>query len=879
MDELIGKTVGAYTIVEKIGEGGMAIVFKGYQKSLNRYVAIKILREELAHDPEFINRFRREALAIANLNHPNILHVYDAGVAYGHYYLVMDYAEGGSLQDLLRRGPLDVGRTISIISQLADALDHAHQRGLVHRDVKPSNVMLTREGHPLLTDFGIAKVLYETTSLTRTGAALGTPDYMAPEQIQGQPVDGRTDIYALGIMLYEMLAGWAPFRSSTPVATLYRQVNEPPPPLHQANIAIPPWLDAVVGKALAKQPAARYQRASELAQDLRRQTVTVAPGGMPPSARTVPPPVPSVPTVAASRPAARGRSPLLLWLGALAVLLLAVVVVASYMLLREEGLGWLQASSTPVVIVIPPQPTEPLLPTQAVEPSPMPPTTVSLPTATPPTPVPTRPPTVQPTQAPTLPPPTAAPTRPPTSTPVREPGLITGFEEFGTWKRGDQPNGTFTQSRDLVHRGNYSGRLEYDFPTSGNDFVVFQQVHAIAGQPATISAWVYGDGAGHFFNVWIKDADGQVWQVPLGTVTHSGWAQMVGKLDPGQPWPFAHISGPDNGTIDYPISFAAVVLDDRPDPFIGQGTIYLDDLRAETGEAVNPSAPGEAGSPTSAPAARLEVLGKIAFSAGGALYVVAAATGQQLAAPIAHMRQPDLRNDGQVIIVNGEGGGKDSLWTAWPGGGLDREQSTHPDDYHPFFSPSDPGRFVYDSTMMGKGHHNLFIGHLNNRRENRDPLSFGGGPIIGSHPIWLADDQLVYTGCDYGFGNGANCGLFKVPSWGGEPVRILPGSLNDLASDSHGSLILFTSQRDGNWEVYLIRSDGSGLRNLSNSPTSNDGLGTFSPDGKLVAFVSNRDGQWAVWAVRTDGSNPTRLFTLPAPPTGPWTDERISWGP
>ncbi len=620
MDELIGKTVGAYTIVEKIGEGGMAVVYKGYQESLNRYVAIKILREELAHDAEFINRFRREALAIANLNHPNILHVYDAGVAYGHYYLVMDYAEGGSLQDLLRRGPCDIGWTISIVSQLADALDHAHQRGLVHRDVKPSNVLLTRDGHPLLTDFGIAKVLYESASLTRTGATLGTPDYMAPEQIQGQPVDGRTDIYALGVMLYEMLAGWTPFRASTPVATLYRQVNEPPPPLRQANISVPPWLEAVVERALAKQPAARYQRASELAQDLRRQAVSAAPSYLPSSAQIVPPPVPSIPTVATSRSTARRRSPVLVGLAVLAVLLLAAVVVAGYALLREGGLGWPAASPTLVVIVIPPQPTEPSSPTQAVEPT-LPQVAPSSPTATRPAPPPTLRPTTQPTTAPTSPPPTAVPTQATTRAPtaVSEPGLITGFEEFGTWKRGDQPNGTLSQSRDQVHRGNYSGRLDYDFPTSGNDFVVFQQAHAIAGRPTAISAWVYGDGGGHFFNVWIKDAGGQVWQVPLGTVSHSGWSQMVGKLDPTQPWPFAHISGPDNGVIDYPISFVGVVLDDRPDPFSGRGTVYLDDLRAESGEASNPSPQAQANSPTRAPAVDLELFGSIAFGADGAL--------------------------------------------------------------------------------------------------------------------------------------------------------------------------------------------------------------------------------------------------------------------
>jgi hypothetical protein len=211
--------------------------------------------------------------------------------------------------------------------------------------------------------------------------------------------------------------------------------------------------------------------------------------------------------------------------------------------------------------------------------------------------------------------------------------------------------------------------------------------------------------------------------------------------------------------------------------------------------------------------------------------------------------------------------------------GLEREQSTHPDDYFPYFSPSKPDQFVYDSTMMGKGNHNLFIGNLNSRREVRNPLSYGGGPIIGSRPVWLADNRLVYSGCDYGFGSGTKCGLFVVPSRGGVPALLLAGGPTELATDAHGTRILVTSQRDGNWELYVMNADGRGLRNLSSSPGSKDGLGTFSPDGKTVAFVSNRGGAWAVWAIRPDGTGLTRLFNLPAPLTGTWPDESISWGP
>ncbi len=174
---------------------------------------------------------------------------------------------------------------------------------------------------------------------------------------------------------------------------------------------------------------------------------------------------------------------------------------------------------------------------------------------------------------------TATATKRPPPTPTNEPGVIADFERFGTWKRGDQPNGSFTQSAAQIHQGSYAGRLDYHFDTDQNDFVVFVQARSLAGQPTSITAWVYGDGSGHFLNVWIKDQASQVWQVPLGRVSHAGWQQMVGVLDVNQPWPWAHISGPDNGAIDYPVSFYALVLDDAPDAFAGSGTIYVDELR------------------------------------------------------------------------------------------------------------------------------------------------------------------------------------------------------------------------------------------------------------------------------------------------------------
>ncbi len=342
MDSLIGQQFGPYKIVEKLGEGGMAVVYKGYQQSLNRHVAIKVLRQELAQDEEFVTRFRREALAVADLSHPNILQIYDAGFVQGLYYIVMAYVDGGSLRELIGHGALEPDYALSIAAQVADALHHAHQRGIVHRDVKPNNILLSRDGRPLLSDFGIAKALHDSSGLTRTGMSIGTPEYMAPEQIQGQKVDGRTDIYALGIVLYEMLAGWAPFSSSTPVAALYKQVNEPPAPLRQVNINIPAWIEAVVNKALAKSPLERYQQASEFADALRQRPI---PEHVPVPVRT---PTPAKAPRAVPERKRRGAAVPVLIAG-IVLLLLALVAVVAVLLSGNQAAT---TEPTPFVTVV-----------------------------------------------------------------------------------------------------------------------------------------------------------------------------------------------------------------------------------------------------------------------------------------------------------------------------------------------------------------------------------------------------------------------------------------------------------------------------------------------------------------------------------------------
>jgi serine/threonine-protein kinase len=261
---------GRYEVETLLGQGGMARVFRGTDRVLDRTVAIKVLSPQFADDDQFVARFRREAQAAAGLNHPNIVGVYDTGDQGDVHFIVMEYVEGRTLRDVIRSdGPLLPERAAEIGGAVARALSSAHEAGLVHRDIKPGNIMLTREGEVKVMDFGIARTSTGDT-LTQTAAVLGTASYLSPEQAQGLPVDTRSDIYSLGCVLYEMLTGRAPFIGDSPVAIAYMHVKEDPVPPSRLNPDVPPTLDAVVLKAMAKNPANRYETAEELRADLER---------------------------------------------------------------------------------------------------------------------------------------------------------------------------------------------------------------------------------------------------------------------------------------------------------------------------------------------------------------------------------------------------------------------------------------------------------------------------------------------------------------------------------------------------------------------------------------------------------------------------------
>ncbi|MBN1220556.1 MAG: protein kinase [Anaerolineae bacterium] len=268
MQNLIGQTLGSYQIIEQIGEGGMATVFKAYQPALKREVALKVLPPYVATKEGFAERFTREAQAIGNLHHPNILPVHDFGQDKGYGYIVMRYIpQAKTLADVMKQ-PLDSGQIIHLTRQIADALDHAHQAGIVHRDIKPSNILLDGDW-VLLSDFGLAKMIETPSEITGAGVGIGTPAYMSPEQAKGEKVDHHTDIYSLGIILFEMLTGQVPHRAETPLATVMKRISEPLPSPRSLNPAIPDDVEAVLFKALATNPAQRFDRAKDLVEALQ----------------------------------------------------------------------------------------------------------------------------------------------------------------------------------------------------------------------------------------------------------------------------------------------------------------------------------------------------------------------------------------------------------------------------------------------------------------------------------------------------------------------------------------------------------------------------------------------------------------------------------
>lgn len=579
MEDLTGKQLGQYQIIAPLGEGGMAAVYRAYQPSMERYVALKILPRALAGDPNFVARFRREARTIAQLQHPNILPVYDFNEFDGYTFIVMPLVKGGSLAELMRRERLPLARSIAIVSQIGAALDYAHSHGILHRDIKPGNVLLDEQGTCLLSDFGLAKIVEGNTQFTATGAVLGTPDYMSPEQGRGAAIDARSDIYALGIILFELVTGRVPFRAETPIGVIVKHIQDPLPLPRSLNPTLPESIEAVILKALAKNPEDRYATAGAMVDALKLAASAVSAGAT--AQFTASPPTLTTGAVNSRARASTGR-----WLALAALALLIVAGGVVTMILRQSGAGFappVTVQPAPQGIALPgagadetaiPSPTASATPTATGTATPTPSYTLT------PTPTPTQTQTPTPTEAATATAtatasptatlastatarPTATPTRAPTRTPTptrtntatstvtpTATATPTATPCGSTWFYKPAPDDVCLQAKRLqraevqnFERGTvvYLSDLNQSFAFYQRDswraftgpvLVAVRESGAALGNAIdTPRSWMYCGGhtvRGSDVTAFISDPDGKILAWTIRGSTPTAWGYLIG---------------------------------------------------------------------------------------------------------------------------------------------------------------------------------------------------------------------------------------------------------------------------------------------------------------------------------------------------------------
>ncbi len=831
MADLVGTTVGKYRIVAKLGRGGMAEVYKAYQPGLDRYVGIKVLHAHLVDDQDFIRRFHREALNVGKLRHPNIVQTLDFDQEGDIYFMAMEFIDGPTLKDEIKARrtdgkPFTLKEIARIFIALCSAIDYAHARGMVHRDLKPANVMINQEGQVVLTDFGIV-LLTGQTQFTQTGALSGTPAYMSPEQGQGERGNERSDIYSLGVMLYELVTGVVPYDGDTPFAVIMKHISAEALLLPtKLNPDVPESVERVILKAMSKNKEDRYQTAGELARALR-EAIGLSPGeeNLPLTIVAPKPKIeqidhPTGPLTATERGATRAATA------------------------RGDG-GTVVSTHDTTSTAVAPVTGFPVIP-------------------------------------------------------VLIGGVVAfliligiiGFLIINPAGRSDQATATAAAITQATGTTQAISTAETAAVEAANATATAQSNLQVAAPAQTAQAAETAAAAETAQAARIETAVANG-LVAASAATAEAATAVAATAEAATAEALANVTTIP-GPTETPLPTDTPIPVDTPTPGPPTHTPTL--------------AP-----PTNTPTPeRPAVLGKFAFpvdnGAGKYDIFIYSLPDAQLRGRINGARQPDFRNDGQKLLINGEGGGfGENVFEASPSGSVDKVVSDSPTDSYPVYSP-DGGRVAYSNPQLALGtdgnyHSYIFVqcGLIPPAQEGdqncKDVARFGilvpngqVGEIQGSHPVWTeSGDQIVYKGCNTWQGGGS-CGIFVTVSWGNKRGGNgnTPGKLagvdgtSAFPTDTKGGLVAYHSTETGDWEAYVINIGGGGKINISNSPGSLDGLPTFSPDGQWVAFASNREGPWAVYMAPIGGGPVQKLFDFPKPnPWGvgdhDWINERMSW--
>ena len=820
MGNLIGQTLGQYQITALLGKGGMATVYRARQSSVNRDVAIKVIKPDLIESEEFKVRFDREAQVIAAMSHPHILKVFDYGQHGDLVYLVMELLSGGSLADLIRSaGKLSLADVARLLDQIASALDYAHRRAIVHRDLKPQNVLLDEERNAFLTDFGIAKLLSETSALTQSGMAMGTPAYMSPEQWRGQAVDARADIYALGVMLYEMLAGKVPFAGDTPYSMMHMHIFQAPPNIRSVRSDLPSAVQGVLNKSMAKDRDSRHGTAGEVAAAFK-----AALSGAPISlsavseAADVTAPVPvgaplDTPTAQASVSAAQSvtplggaieparkpparRLPLLLGVALLAI----VGVFVALLLTSGDQRGALQVtatsaatalvalptdapSSTPSVTAVAALPTDAptatalvVLPTDALSKTPSATALVVLPTD-----VPSNTPSATRTATQTV---TSTATQTASATATQ----TASATATATWTASATATSTATQTASATATATFTPSVT---PTATQTATRTPDLGATSTalaqrQTATVQAFFANVTATLIANMTVQMQQTRLAQLQqrgtaraaASTATAVARAAPSGRIifhtDLNGKWEINQITLPDG---------AFSRLTD------GRGVYYL------------PS-----------------------FSADGSLIALSSS----------------LSGEVEIYIMNADGTQ------------LRRLDAKGGENWGAAISPTDR-QIVWHSNRGGT--FRLYIADIDGKRARQLTPRDRQGRSLDADASWSPDGRRIVFASSR-----TPKGLYVMDVLTGEFRHFAAAGedAEDPAWSPDGRRIAFQSRRDGNLEIYVINLDGTGLRRLTDHPAA-DGRPAWSPDGQWIAFESDRDGKLDIYIMRADGSDVRRI--------------------